>query len=192
MEGHGGYRGGKSAGVESTIGRDFDRGRRNHRPYPQNRAQWSLGETGRALRPSVNQTKDGPADLPLASAKTGTGDGGQEDRRLGLLDQAGWSRAVLWIALVLTLLRSPDHGGYSPGVSRVRWIGQQMYLGGETIGWRSACDRGLETEARTCIESIQKLCRERGVWGGSREPPPAESITVPLRGTSPSGAWTSS
>ena len=47
-----------------------------------------------------------------------------------------------------------------------------------------AYDRGLEGEARTCIES-KKLC----VWGGSREPPPAESVTKPPGGTS---AWASS
>lgn len=41
--------------------------------------------------------------------------------------------------MVLTLPRSD---GYSPGVRVVRWIGQQMCLGGET-GVRLACDHGL-------------------------------------------------
>lgn len=81
-QGHGGYRAGR--GIESATGRDFDRRRRSRRPYPQNRAQGSLGGTGQALRLNASQTRD-----PLASTKTGVGDCDQEDRRPGLLEQAG-------------------------------------------------------------------------------------------------------
>lgn len=63
--------------------------------------------------------------------------------------------------------------------------------GGDRLEWRLACDGGLESEACTCIDSNAKLCKERGVWGGSREPPPAESVTIPPGGTPPS-TWASS
>lgn len=100
MKGHGGHRGGKPVGIEPAIERGFDRGRRSHHPYPQNRAQGTLGKTGQALRLSVNQTRDGPADLPLAPAKAGIRYSRQKDRTPDLLDQAERFRVVQRAALV--------------------------------------------------------------------------------------------
>lgn len=121
--------------------------------------------------------------------KEGIEDVDQKDK-VDLLDQAGRIRVVLWIALVMTLQRNPDYGGCHPEANVVQWIGQQMCLDRETVRWL-ACDRWLGSEACTCIESIEKLCRERGVWGGSMKPP-TESVTMPPGGTSPSGVWTPS